>query len=141
MRKILIATAAALIAVSTPTRAQTDEDMNKQIDASMGDHKPYAAFFLKLQHAVSAGDKQALAAMVDYPFVAHAQGKAIKINDAKHFVADYDKLVTTKVKAAVAKQTYATLFTNWQGVMVGDGEIWFSGVGDSNTVKIIAINN
>jgi large exoprotein involved in heme utilization and adhesion len=56
-------------------------------------------------------------------------------------VADYDKIITTKVKRAVANQSYATLFANWQGVSIGDGEVWFSGVGDRNAVRITAIND
>lgn len=141
MKKLLIATLAGFIALSAPALAQSDADMNKQLDATMGAHKPYAEFLPKLQAAIASGDKATVAAMVDYPFVAHLNGKAVKIRDAKHFAADYDQLVTPKVKAAVAKQTYATLFTNWQGVMIGDGEVWFSGVGASNAVKITAINN
>ncbi|MEW5716956.1 hypothetical protein AB1462_32420, partial [Pseudomonas sp. SB113] len=66
---------------------------------------------------------------------------AVKLRDAAHFVADFDKIVTSKVKQAIAGQTYATLFANWQGVMIGDGELWFSGVGDGNVVKITAIND
>jgi len=79
--------------------------------------------------------------MVDYPFQARIGGKAVKIRDAAHFVSDYDKIVTAKVKQAVAQQTYAGLFANWQGVSIGDGEIWFSGVGKDNKVKITAIND
>jgi hypothetical protein len=50
------------------------------------------------------------------------------------------------VKGAVAKQTYATLFANWQGVSIGDGEIWFSGICSNEackqqTVRITAIND
>jgi len=82
-----------------------------------------------------------MAAMVDYPFQARIGSKAVKLRDAAHFVADYDKIVTTKVKQAIANQSYATLFANWQGVSIGDGEVWFSGIGDGDTVKITAIND
>lgn len=60
--------------------------------------------------------------------------------DAAQFLAAYDKIVTAKVRNAITAQRYATLFANWQGVMIGDGEVWFSGVGDGNTVRITAIN-
>lgn len=79
--------------------------------------------------------------MVDYPFQARIDGKAVKIRDAAHFIADYDKVVTAKVKHALQAQAYEKLFANWQGVMVGDGEIWFSGVGDANQIRITAIND
>jgi hypothetical protein len=51
----------------------------------------------------------------------------------------------TAVVAALARQTYATLFARPEGVMVGDGEIWFSGICADETcaevtVRIIAIN-
>ncbi len=116
-------------------------EMNAALDALFGEHDRYHAFFGALKKAVADGDKKAVAAMVDYPFQARIDGKAVKIRDAAHFVADYDKVVTAKVIHALQGQTYETLFANWQGVMVGDGEVWFSGVGDANQIKITAIND
>lgn len=121
--------------------AQTTPDMNSNLDTLFGEHVSYEKFFGKLKQAVLADDKDSVASMVDYPFQARINGKALKIRDTKHFVDDYDKIITAKVKDAVAKQTYPTLFANWQGVSVGDGEIWFSGVGKNNVVKITAIND
>jgi len=126
--------------------AQSAAEVNSNLDTLFGDHAPYAAFFDKLKKAVSAGDKATVASMVDYPFQARIKGKAVKIRDQKHFVADYDQIVTSKVKNALASQTYATLFANWQGVMIGDGEVWFNGVcaDDSckqQTVRVIAVND
>jgi hypothetical protein len=141
MKKMLIAAVVGLVSLSSPAFAQSSADTDTSLDQLFGEHKPYADFFAKLQKAVAANDKATLAGMVDYPFQARIGGKAVKIRDAAHFAADYDKVVTAKVKDAVAKQTYATLFANWQGVMVGDGEIWFSGVGEPSQVKIIAIND
>lgn len=141
MKTVLIAALSSFIALSAPATAQTDADMNKRLDETEGGHKPFAEFFPKLQKAIASDDKAAVAAMVNYPFVAYSKTGSVQIKDAKHFIADYDKLITAKVKAAVAKQTYATLFTNWQGVMIGDGEIWFDQVGDSMEVKVYAINN
>jgi len=126
--------------------AQTDADMNSNLDSLFDSHAPYQAFFAKLKKAVSTDDKATVAAMVDYPFQAHIKGKAQKIKDAGQFTAAYDQIVTDKIKAAVAKQTYAKLFANAQGVMIGNGEVWFSGVCSDNsckqqTVKVTAINN
>jgi hypothetical protein len=60
-------------------------------------------------------------------------------------VRRYDQLFTPPVVAAVEGQTYATLFATAHGVMVGDGEIWFSGscadeACSDVSVKIIAVN-
>lgn len=139
--KRLLVSALAVLLLSSPVFAQSAADMNKSLDQLFGAHKPYAEFFAKLQAAIAAGDKATVAGLVDYPFQARIGDKAIKVRDAAHFIADYDRVITAKVKAAVAKQTYATLFANWQGVMIGDGEIWFSGIGDGKQVKIIAIND
>lgn len=134
--------AALLIAMTevTTAGAQSAEEMNKTLDDLYGAHAPYHRFFEKLKKAVAESDKETVASMVEYPFQARIDGKAMKIRDTAHFVADYDKVISAKVKQAVVKQTYPALFANWQGVMIGDGEIWFSGIDDNNTVKIIAIN-
>lgn len=128
-------------ALTTPVSAQTAADTNAALDGAFGTHEPYHRFFETLQKAVGAGDKAAVAALVSYPFQARVNDKAIKLRDAAHFVADYDKIVTPKVKQAVANQKYETLFANWQGVMIGDGEVWFSGIGGNDKIKITAIND
>lgn len=144
MRKLNRTLVAALfvgIAGTTGAGAQTAAEMNETLDGLFGAHAPYQKFFDELKKAVAADDKQAVASMVEYPFQARINDKAVKIRDKKHFIAGYDKIITPKVKNAVAKQTYPTLFANWQGVMIGDGEVWFSGIGDNNTVRITAIND
>lgn len=132
---------AAGLMIASPAAAQSAAEVDASLDGLYGDHKPYRQFFEHFQKAVAANDKAAVAAMVDYPFQARIKGKAVKLRDAAHFIADYDLIVTPKVRHAVANQTYANLFANWQGVMIGDGEVWFSGVGDNNAVKITAIND
>lgn len=149
MRKMLIVlvSAVCLSAGSAGLAgAQTAAEVNSNLDSLFGDHKPYEEFFAKLKKAVADGDKETVASMIDYPFQARLKGKAVKIRDQKHFVADYDQVVTAKVKDAVAKQTYPTLFANWQGVMIGDGEVWFNGICSDDsckqqTVRIIAVND
>ncbi|MEO9341023.1 hypothetical protein ABFT80_26875 [Mesorhizobium sp. SB112] len=139
--RILFVAMLAASAGTANTYAQTAAEVDSSLDDLFGAHAPYRHFFEQLQKAVASDDKAAVAAMVDYPFQARINGRAVKLRDAAHFVADFDKIVTSKVKQAIAGQTYATLFANWQGVMIGDGELWFSGVGDGNVVKITAIND
>ena len=132
---------AALIGSMTPVLAGDANEVNASLDAMFGEHQSYHTFFTDLKKAVGGGHKNDVAAMVDYPFLARIDGKAVKIRDAAHFVADYDKVVTAQVVSALHAQAYEDLFVNWQGVMVGDGEIWFAEVGDSGQVKITAIND
>lgn len=138
---VFIAASAALLSCGAPASAaaQSAAETNETLDTLFGSHAPYQQFFETLQKAIAAGDKKTVALMVDYPFRARIGGKAVKINDAVHFATDYDKIITLRVKQAVTRQTYQTLFVNWQGVAIGDGEVWFSGVGD--TIGITAIND
>ena len=58
---------------------------------------------------------------------------------------EYDRILAAQVVAAIEAQTYATLFGRDQGVMIGSGEVWFSGICSDTacqlpTVRIIAIN-
>ncbi|MBB3105350.1 putative component of type VI protein secretion system [Azomonas macrocytogenes] len=131
----------SLMSFSGIALTQSAADTDKIFDQLFGEHKPYADFFAKLQGAFASDDQAMVASLVDYPFQTRIGEKSVKIRDTAHFVANYDEIVTTKVKNAVAKQDYASLFANWQGVMVGNGELWFSGIGEKGNVKIIAINN
>lgn len=144
MRKsILGITAATLVALAAPlpVLANPAAEMNNTLDTLFGDHTRYHTFFDNLKKAVAADDKAVVAAMIEYPFQVRIGGKSLKIRDAAHFIADYDQVITAKVKHALQGQTYETLFANWQGVMVGQGEIWFSGVGDADVIKVTAIND
>ncbi|GGA74983.1 hypothetical protein GCM10011385_31270 [Nitratireductor aestuarii] len=140
LRMVLAAMLIACASASV-TSAQTVTEVDQRLDELFGAHKQYRAFLEQLQKAIAADDRQAVAAMVDYPFETRIGGKKVRIRDKKRFVADYGKIITRKIKDAVAKQRYEDLFANWQGVMIGDGEIWFSGIGGNDTVKIIAVNN
>ncbi|MFT3987277.1 hypothetical protein [Aestuariivirga sp.] len=120
--------------------AQTAAQMDQTLDQLYGAHKPYHDFFNALQAAVKADNKTAVSKMISYPLQTMVGGKKVTLHDAAHFVASYDQIITAKVKSAVEHQTYETLFARDQGVMIGDGEVWFSGVGSSNTVLITGIN-
>ena len=127
-----------------PAGAQSEPEVNARLDSLFGDHKPYRAFFTDLQTAILAGNKPAVAAMVAYPLTVRRGGKDIALRAAPDLLARYDQIVTARVVAAVRKQTYETLFARDTGVMIGDGQVWFSGICGDNacqrqTVKVIAI--
>lgn len=146
LKQVFLAALFIGLAGIVTAQARSAEEMNATLDDLYGDHAPYHAFFEKLKKAVAENDKKAVASMVDYPFMARIDDRAVTIRDAAHFVADYDKVFTTKVKRAVSNQTYPSLFANWQGIMIGDGEVWFSGICSDESckqqaVKIIAVND
>jgi hypothetical protein len=136
---------ALAIAVTTPVFAQSDEATSARLDALFGEHEPYQAFLAALKNAVSIGNKEAVAAMIAYPLETRIDGEPVTFGSQEDVVQRYDRLLTPSVVAAVEGQSYATLFATAEGVMVGDGEIWFSGIcGDATcaevSVRIVAIN-
>jgi hypothetical protein len=126
--------------------AHADSDINATLDSLYGEHQPYEDFFNALKQAVAAKDKQTVAGMVSYPFKTKVSGKSLTIRATPDFVARYDAIFTSKVVSAIEQQSYDSLFARDIGVMIGQGEVWFTGVCQDNqckqrTVKIIAVNN
>lgn len=145
MLKTLSAVVLMSTAVTSPgfSAAQTVAETDASLDMLFGEHASYRAFLEKLKAAVAADDRATVAGMVSYPFATQIGGKAVTFRDAHHLLARYDQIVTAKVKRALAQQDYADLFANDEGVMVGNGEIWFSGIGaeEPANVLITAINH
>lgn len=133
------------MAAAAPVAAQSDEETSARLEALFGAHEPYEAFLTRLKDAVAAGDQRSVAAMIAYPLETRIAGLPVTLAAPEDVVRRYDQLFTPPVVAAIERQTFATLFANAEGVMIGDGEIWFSGIcGDEAcadaTVRIIAIN-
>jgi hypothetical protein len=145
MLRALIGCGVALAVLGPdPAPAQSDEATSARLEALFGDHEAYREFLIALQAAVAAGDRAAVAAMVAYPLQTTIAGEPT-IGSAAGFLRHYDRLLTPAVVAAIERQTYASLFANAEGVMIGDGEIWFSGTCPDTActevrVKVIAIN-
>jgi hypothetical protein len=142
LARLCIALAMAAVA---PAAAQSDAQTSARLDALFGAHEPYAAFLARLKDAVAAGDHRSVAAMIAYPLETRIAGLPVTLAAPADALRRYDQLFTAPVVAALEAQTYATLFAAAEGVMVGDGEIWFSGICDDAacsavSVKIIAVN-
>ncbi len=125
------------LVVSQPAIAQ------QRLDPQLADRDRYQVFFSDLKKAIAADDKAKVAAMVSYPFRTRIAGKRVTLRNAAAFRKNYNAIVTPRVKQSVAKQDFEALFSNAEGLMVGDGEVWFSTVGSSARppVRIIAINS
>lgn len=127
---------------ATPTSVAA---VNRTIDQLLGDHAKYEPVIHAFQKAVAAKDAQAVAALVAYPLTVKLGGKALKIRDAKEFVAHYAAIVPPASVEAISKQAYGTLFVNDQGVMFGNGEAWINGICKDTAcknvdVKVVAFN-
>lgn len=100
-------------------------------------------FLKSLQTAVAKDDAASVAKLARFPLRVNLPKK--KVLKSPQFIAQYPSIITPKVKAAVLAQTAESLFRNSQGAMIGNGEIWFSGIClnkqcTEQATKIIAIN-
>lgn len=121
-----------------PGPAATPERQNRYEVAGITDPAAFEAFFTKMQEWVTKGDKAKVAQHVQYPLRVNKEGKSKSIKNEKQFVSEYDQIMTDKVKNAYLQQHVTDTFVNYQGVMVGNGEMWLGQNG--NKFVIVAIN-
>ena len=81
-----------------------------------------------LRQAIKGGDRQKIASVIRYPFYLYNNGEVVKTyQDETAILADFDSLFSPGVRSAILSARYENLFINYQGVMVGNGDIWFDG--------------
>jgi len=82
-------------------------------------------FLEQLQNAVANDDRAWIADHVRYPIDATIGGKTLNVERADDFLAHYDEIINQRVHDAIMAERFETLFKNWQGTMIGRGEVWF----------------
>ena len=118
--------AAIVWALGAPALAQ---DFDAAVRELFGDDPArYRAVIEGFQAAVRAGDGAAAAGFVDYPIEVEVDGDERIVRDAADFAAHFEAIVTPEIAAAVADEPLADMMVNYQGVMLGQGEVWVSGV-------------
>ncbi|GED29701.1 hypothetical protein ABHN11_09315 [Brevibacillus centrosporus] len=100
------------------------ETANRYEVAGITNPQAFEAFYRKLQVWVAKGNKAAIANHVQYPLRVNKDGQSRLIATEKQFLAEYDRIMTEKVKQALLQQDVKNTFVNYQGVMVGNGELW-----------------
>jgi hypothetical protein len=111
-----------------------------------------AAFLVSLQDSVRSNDPKKVAALVKIPLRvgystknSERAARVVTISGPSEFVRRYPEIFTADVRAAVLTQSPATLFRNWQGVMIGNGELWYAGVCQdarcsTRQIRVISLN-
>ena len=102
-------------------------------------------FLQALQSAVGRNDTTQVAALVAYPITVRIGGQPTKLFTPTEFMDHYADIMSEHVKRVVEHARLDTLFTNYEGIRLGRGELWFAGVYEEGQetyrVRIIAINN
>jgi len=97
------------------------------------------AFFAKIDDAIKNDDKQAFASLIHYPLHVFSSTGDQKIKTAAELMQRYPAIITFAAKQEVLAQSPDCLFANGQGMMVGNGTIWFAQQNNAQ-MKIITIN-
>ena len=103
------------------------------------------AFLHKLQTTVASGDAAAVAPLISFPLrVNWPHHKHANVSE-RRFAAQFSSIFTPAVVSTLMRQRSETLFRSYRGAMVGDGEVWFSGICPdskchSHKVFVISIN-
>lgn len=82
------------------------------------------SFLSKLQAMVKANDRAQFATLAHYPLRINGADTS-HILKPEDLIRKYPKIVTPNVKHAIFSQSPNCLFANGQGVMIGNGQVWF----------------
>jgi hypothetical protein len=121
--------------------------IDSSISANVGAPAKVREVITALQDAVRQHNAEAVAALVSYPITINPQKPdALIIRDPKSFIDHYNQIITSHIADIIENQKYEALFVNYQGAMLGNGEIWISGICRDKTcnqtdIKIRTIQN
>jgi hypothetical protein len=125
--RLFLTIAVLVAATSAPSQTVTPTDHDQSIDLSVGDHTKVHQILTALQQAVAKHNAPGVAALVHYPIKVNPGNRPFVVKNEKAFINDYDRIITHDIQDAIFKQTYANLFVNSEGAMIGDGEVWITG--------------
>jgi hypothetical protein len=121
--------------------------VDQAIAANIGDPAKFREVMATLQQAVHGHDATVVAALVSYPITINPKTPAaVTIRTPKDFAAHYDQIITPHIAEVIETQKYEGLFVNYKGAMLGDGEVWITGICKDQTcsqtdIKIQTIQN
>lgn len=120
---------------AAPVRSLRQED-----SAASAPAYDEAAFARVVIDAAAQGDAVGLSALVRYPLTIRRDGERMTVTDPAGFVAAYDRIIGPEIRADLLSADPENLFANWEGLMIGQGSVWFDGSGGDG-YHIIAIND
>lgn len=134
-----------LVLAGSPSAQAAAE--SRYITAGIENAAAFENSFRALQAAVAANDKVKMMGFILYPlrvngWLGDESGKnTAQFSNRSEVLENFDEIFTVQIKEAILKQKVESLFVNWQGVMVGKGEVWLSG-SDKSPARygIIAVN-
>jgi hypothetical protein len=82
------------------------------------------AVLSELKEAIALRDPQRISNRVIYPIKLCVGDRERRVRNAAEFERNFDRIMNRDVRSAVTAQSPDDLFKNWQGVMIGQGQVW-----------------
>ena len=119
---------------NTEEKAEENTEVKENITnrysvAGIDDAAEFEKVFNTVKSFVAKGEKEKVAEYVNYPLTS----ANITVTSKEEFIKSYDSIITEDVKNALINQKVEETFVNYKGVMVGNGQIWFSAIYDNNS--------
>jgi len=87
--------------------------------------RTYATFLSQLQASVRTHNRDGVIRLIRFPLRVNANGNNRTYRDAASVRADYNRIFTPSVRRAILNQKLDRLFGRDQGLMIGNGQVWF----------------
>jgi hypothetical protein len=111
----------------------------------LGSDKALESFIVTIKKAIANNDKMWIADHLFYPVrVRISEKSTLAIKNKNQLLLQYDKIFTPAMKQKISSTFSFNLFSNYQGVMLGDGQLWvnngLNGTEKNPGFQIISIN-
>ncbi len=93
---------------------------NEHHDAPHGEKE----FLNNFQLALRSNDTSRVGGFLGYPQVYSFDCEDIVISSKEEFQKYYDLIITSDIREMILAQDYDSLLRNWQGILLGSGEVW-----------------
>jgi hypothetical protein len=145
IQRIVMPATAALFALTALAQAPSQDVPSGCSGDTVDRMEPQTAeqarsFLARLKAAVEANKKADVASMVMFPLRWNVQGHRTTIASRAAFVRKYDQIINANVKSKISdEKSSRCLFANYQGFMIGDGEVWIRET-SPGVLKIVTVN-
>lgn len=128
-----------LSAITTGTFAKRYENM-------IGSDAAVEGFVKRFKTTLNRGNKEWVADHIQYPIkTKDVSGKPVMIKSRAQMLKEFDKIFYPAFIEQIKHLCACNMFSNYEGVMLGNGQLWFANSPESTDKKfdfvIITINN
>lgn len=127
IRSFATALIGATLLASSPSLAD-EASVDQQIENLLGDAADYKELFYAFKVALEEEKSDIVVSLINYPLTVNIDGDEATYSSEQELLDAYDSVFTETIVEAVSNQEYGDLFVNSEGVMIGNGEVWISGI-------------